>query len=361
MKNFLLLLALLICIAAVLAFTGIKTLISPVSPVTEILEETESWEINDSVYTIAFYNVENLFDIYDDPRTNDNQFLPEGSKNWTKERYEKKLSDIGKVIEKLGDDNGPEILGLCEVENRKVLSDLVDQKTIKDRNYQIIHFDSPDVRGIDVALIYKENAFRPFTQRAFAIKDFAETRMRTRDILLVGGKVGRDTIFILVNHWPSRIGGEEKTEDKRILVAGVVKSLTDSLKSLYPSAAYLVMGDFNDEPGNASIDKVLLASNHIDIADTSFYNPFYSLYREGRGTYKYRSNWNMLDQIIISGSLIDSMRYVSYKDNAAAIYDPIWLYTKNDPTKGPFKTYSGSKYFGGYSDHLPVYINLCPN
>ncbi|WMJ75051.1 hypothetical protein RCC89_18050 [Cytophagaceae bacterium ABcell3] len=363
MRNFLLFLALLISLGTILAIIfyeegGANDIIE-----ANIVQNEEVYEPLQprDVYTVAFYNLENLFDIYDDPHTNDNQFLPDGSKKWTEEKYQKKLDDLSKVIYQLGDDDGPEIMGICEVENLQVMEDLIGTELLSEYNYDIVHYDSPDVRGIDVGLIYKKDAFKPFYSNAYAVKDFVKTRMRTRDILVVGGVVGMDSIFVFVNHWPSRIGGKEATEVKRVTVAEIVKSLKDSLYQQFPNADYLIMGDFNDEPADTSILHVLGASKD---QEGRLFNPYYALAKEGRGTSTYRRNWFMLDQIILSTSMLDVEKSgLNFQpgNGHADIYNPEWLYHKKDPSKGPFRTYAGNKYQGGFSDHFPVYINFSLN
>lgn len=308
--------------------------------------------------TIAFYNVENLFDTLNDPRTNDNKFIPQSKYVWTSERYNQKIRNLGEVISKLGDSDGPEILGLCEIENELVLQHLVNSKILKSKGYDFIHFDSDDRRGIDVALIYKRKFFKPYSSQAKSIIVKQNKNFRTRDILVVSGVLRKDTLHFLVNHWPSRIGGEEKTEIHRLNVAQVARLLSDSLLKISKNAKLIVMGDFNDTPHNKSIFNTLRAKDEmIACNETDLYNPFHRLMENGEGTYKYKGEWDMLDQIMISKGLLEGKK-LKYINNSEDTYDPIWMYYKGKTTHGPFRSYTGAKYHGGYSDHFPVYIKL---
>ncbi len=309
-------------------------------------------------HTIAFYNIENLFDTEDDPKTNDADFLPEGDLKWTQERYQKKLTDIAKVIGGIGDEDGPEILGLCEIENRKVVQDLVNTAPLSNRNYAISHFDSKDRRGIDVALIYKTNIFKPLREKNYTVT-FDDPELLTRDILLVTGLFnGRDTLSVLVNHWPSRRGGDESAKN-RMTVALRAKEISDSLLNKSAYHYVLLMGDFNDEPTDKSITEGLQASNLLPSGNNSrhLYNAHFDLKHQGKGTYNYRGQWNMLDQIIISPAFFSSAG-ISYVPNSAAIYSPDWLQDTGKYAGNPLRMYAGKSYIGGYSDHFPVYIRV---
>lgn len=308
--------------------------------------------------TLAFYNVENLFDTINDPDSNDDEYLPQSKLAWTKERYVHKINNLAKVIDRLGDSDGPEIIGLSEVENRQVLKDLIHSEFLKKKGYGIIQFESPDRRGIDVALLYKKNRFKPYATISKSIELPGNKSFRTRAILLVSGTIGKDTIHFLVNHWPSRLGGKEKSEAKRMLAASTAKALSDSLFALSKNFAVVIMGDFNDEPFNKSIRKILGVKDKADLcALNDYYNPFYRIREEGAGTYKYKGAWELFDQIFISGKLLKK-NTLQYEIDSEDIYDPIWMYYKEDMNHGPFRTYVGTRYYGGYSDHFPVYVQL---
>lgn len=305
--------------------------------------------------TVAFYNVENLFDTDDDPHANDEDFLP--AQHWTEARYRLKLERLAEVIDRLGDDNGPEVLGLGEVENDKVIRDLLKQEGLKEKGYSYIHKDSRDRRGIDVALLYKPSVFKPFCSQAYRIHMPGNNHFITRDILLAGGVMDSDTVYFLVNHWPSRLGGEKESEPHRLAAAKRNKKLVDSLQAAHPGAGIIVMGDFNDEPYNRSIKEVLRAGNG---KGPGLYNPFYEIGKAGKGTVRFKSEWELLDQIMLSGSFLTRSRH-RYISGSADIYDPLWLHYMEKPSNGPFRTFSGKKYYGGYSDHFPVFLQLSAN
>ncbi len=299
---------------------------------------------------IAFWNVENLFDTINDPNINDEEFLPGGKKKWTSERYTKKLDDLSKVILALGaGGKGPDVLGMAEVENKNVLSDLTQKTDLKKQGYGIVHYDSPDKRGIDVAMIYKMKTFKVLGSQTINVSVPQDT-FYTRDILLVKGVLGKkDTLFIFVNHWPSRRGGQEASENKRMLAARSLMRACDSIYAINPNAQVLVMGDFNDEPVNKSM-RYLCES-------TGFFNLMDTLKAAGEGSYQYKKERNLLDQVLVTQSLRSK---TGYYVTQAVIFKPEWITGvnyKNDPP-GPLHTYAGSHYIGGYSDHYPVYAEL---
>ena len=313
---------------------------------------------------VGFYNFENLFDTEDDPDINDEEFTPKGKRLWNKELYRDKLGNMAKVVSMLGTNvtpDGPAILGICEIENKRVLEDFVVQKTIADRNYQIIHHDSPDKRGIDVALIYQEKYFKFKSQKAFpldVIKLNGDT-LFSRDILLVSGELNGEPTHIMVNHWPSRSGGENKAAAYRNKAGQVCKAVADSLHNDNPECNILVMGDLNDDPTSPSVKKHLNAKGKIDKTSTGgLYNPLSDFYKKGNGTTSFRDSWSVFDQIIISHSLLedkeDQMKYFK-----AEIFKQPWLIQVGGRYKGyPKRTFSGDTYNGGYSDHLPVLVYL---
>ena len=304
--------------------------------------------------TVAFYNVENLMDTIDNSRAQDNDFLPGKKYKWNSVRYKKKVSALAKVISNLGDSDGPEMLGLAEVENKTVLKDLVGSKVLRSYGYEIVHYDSPDERGIDVAFLYKEKSFKLISSRVYSAA-FLSIKSHTRDVLLVKGRVGNDTLFFLVNHWPSRRKGVEQSEDKRIAVSIMVREAVDSILKKSPLAKIILMGDFNDEPFNKSIAIELDAKSELKgLKKEELYNPFYSLGQQGLGTVHYNHKWNMFDQIILSNGFFSSSGSLKYQ--SANVYHPDWMHYNKDLKNGPFRTFMGDDYKGGYSDHFPVYI-----
>jgi len=313
-------------------------------------------KINSSDYfTIAFYNLENLFDTFDDRLTNDNDFLPKSEKRWTEKRYRKKVRKLGYAISQIGTQTAkklPTIIGLAEVENKLVIDDLLNSKFLKDHNYKFVHYDSPDERGIDVALIYDETVFKVEYSEVFPLDLYDEDGNRdyTRDILLVDGYLNNENLTFLVNHWPSRHQGEELTEPNRILASDKVQEIITNLKSSNPDSKIIVMGDFNDGPNNKSIKQL--------VNKTDLFNPMESLKSYLRGSLNHRLDWYLFDQILFTTNFFE------YKTNTHSfskgnIFDSEFLKQYKGKYRGvPFRTYVGLKYKGGYSDHFPVFIHL---
>lgn len=308
-------------------------------------------------YTIAFYNIENLFDIENDPLTNDDDFLPTSAKQWTPERYENKLLKLGRVISEIGEKDtkiAPIIIGLAEVENSKVVSDLVRSKNLISEGYSYIHYDSLDERGIDVALLYKSDVFKVENSETFSI--YLQTKSGeqnyTRDLLLVQGNLNNEPLNIIVNHWSSRRGGEKETEFKRLAAATKVNSIIKTLKKNSPNAKIIVMGDFNDNPNSASV--ALMEKESV------LYNPFKTVWSLDKGSLNYNFKWNLFDQILFSVNFFDTNNTALTFHNANVFNSKI-LKQYHGKYKGqPFRTYVGKKYKGGYSDHFPVYIQFKP-
>jgi len=307
-------------------------------------------------YTVVSYNVENLFDTVDDTKIPDEEFLPESEKKWDNERYQKKLNDLVRVISEINTKELPEIVGLIEIENRAVIEDLVQNGQLKDQGYGIIHEESPDYRGIDVALIYRKDAFQVIMHETLPVVFPDDPEFKTRDILHVTGQIKNKTVHIFVNHWPSRIGGDEKTEPKRILAASVLKAKVDQILALDPKARIIIMGDTNDEPTNKSLNETLGAKSPDSGA--KLVNLMIPDDNAGLGTYFYRGNWNMLDNLVVSDELISGKR-VQIVDLKGFIYSSDWMiYTNKTGDKTPNRTYVGSKYVAGVSDHFPVYLKM---
>lgn len=325
-----------------------------------LAQESETYKIR----TIAFYNLENLFDTANDSLTFDDDRTPNGKDHWTAERYHQKLENMAKVLSEIGSSTtktSPDIIGVCEVENITVLEDLLKQESLVNKDYGIVHFDSPDERGIDVALLYKKNVFMPTSFKSHRLLLFKEDEFRdyTRDQLVVGGLLDNEQFYFIVNHWPSRSGGEARSKPNRMAAAKLNKRIIDSVIRLDNNAKIMSMGDFNDDPTDASLKKVLKTiGKHRKIDSTGLFNPMEKLYKKGAGSLAYRDKWNLFDQIFFTGNLIDKSRK-TFSYWKVGIYDPSYLKTKTGKYKGyPFRTYAGGNYAGGYSDHFPVYVYL---
>ncbi len=320
-----------------------------------------------NLLTIAFYNQENLFDTEDDPTIDDSEFLPTSANQWDEAKYRKKLANMAYAISTIGH-NAPDILGLCEVENRRVLEDLVKQESLAKYNYGIVHYNSPDERGIDVALLYKKNVFTPFADKSIRIE--LPNGDKTRDVLFVSGILGKkDTLHVFVVHFPSRRGGLEASEPRRIIAATKVRQAVDSLLQRNPKSNILLMGDWNDEPDNKSIIEVLKAKGDMqNLQAGDLFNPMARLKAEGLGSHAHYNSqekkveWNVLDQVILSQNLLDRKSKLQYLPNSATIYKPEFLLQQEPPQyKGqPLRTFAGKRYLAGYSDHFPVFVNLLP-
>lgn len=308
--------------------------------------------------TVAFYNVENLFDTISAPKKNDAEFTPGSEKKWTAVRYSKKVNDISKVLAAINKNELPEIIGLCEVENRKVLEDLIGTESLKSGKYAIAHFESPDFRGIDCALIYRPDEFKVLESKPVKVSFSNDARYTTRDILYVKGRTkNREEFHIFVNHWPSRIGGMEETEQKRVAVATILKNKIDSVRAANSDAKIIVMGDMNDEPSNNSLAEILKAQSPGS-ENARLVNLMSPLHDNKLGSYNYQGNWNMLDNVIVSDNLLDKKGFQCVEKQGVVFHEP-WMEFKNKKGEiSPNRTYGGSNYYGGVSDHFPVYFQL---
>ncbi|WP_298340292.1 endonuclease [uncultured Algibacter sp.] len=320
-----------------------------------MIDDFDDIPVRHDMQTVAFYNIENLFDLRDSKFTNDNDFLPGSAKRWTPKRYKNKLRKIGFAISNIGrEETGkhPAIIGLAEVENAKVLEDLLDSKHLDDIDYDYVHFDSLDERGIDVAMIYDTNVFKPMHTETFSVSltDDDGSPDYTRDILLVGGHLDGEYVHFIVNHWSSRREGQKETEFKRLAASEKISEIISSITQKDETAKIMVLGDFNDTPQNESIKRL--------VNDHSLFNPFETLRSFTRGTVKHRRQWYIFDQILVSTIFFKSSND-EFEFFKADIFDHDFLKQFNGPFKGaPFRTYVGKKYKGGYSDHFPVYTIL---
>lgn len=312
----------------------------------------------DNFWIIASYNVENLFDTEDGPN-DDTEFLPNSPKQWNTTKYQKKLEKLSEVILSMHPKNiGPDVIGLIEVENKKVVQDLMNYDQLANQNYEIVHYESADKRGIDVALCFKKGNIQLVSSTYYRPYDDMDTSFSTRDILHVILLMGKnDTLHFFVNHWPSRRGGED-SEERRILVADLLEKKIDSLRAINIHSKIVVMGDFNDNPANWSITETLKAKNRKEeIREGHLWNAMADLATKGKGTHKYKNEWNMLDQFMISYALVHAKKGIRFHD--AFIYNPDFIQDQDERFKGaPLRTFVGNKYLGGYSDHFPILLIL---
>jgi hypothetical protein len=317
------------------------------------------------IRTIAFYNVENLFDTINNPKKFDDDRTPTGKDGYTSKIYLDKIDKLSRVLSEIGrkeTQTSPVILGVCEIENRAVLEDLVTSKKLIEQHYGIVHYDSPDERGIDVALLYQKRYFKPISHKTHKLLIFKDDGKRdfTRDQLVVSGILDSELIHVIVNHWPSRSGGEAKSRPFRIAAAKLNKKIIDSLQQIDSVAKIITMGDLNDDPDSPSIKKILKAKEKkTNVKPTvGLYNPMADMHRRGFNTLAYRDNLNLFDQIIFTQPFLEK-DYSSYRFYKAGIYNKRYLITDKGPFKGyPFRSYNYNTYQGGYSDHFPVYIYL---
>jgi predicted extracellular nuclease len=310
---------------------------------------------------VAFYNVENLFDTENDSMINDEEFLPDGENHWTSYRYYEKLDHISKVFLNLGGWELPAVIGLCEIENQRVLDDLVRLTGLREFEYAIVQEESPDRRGIDVALLYRPDIFRYIRHQVIRVTFPFAPEVLTRDVLHVEGTIAGDTIHVFVNHWPSRSGGQEASEPRRVYVAQQVRAAVDSLWALNPNAKVLIIGDLNDGPDDRSVAETLgAAANVASMSTPGLVDAMHALKKKGLGTHKYAGQWNTLDHIILSSGWLDTTQTLSASPEDVVIFQGEWLLEEDlqAPGNKPFRTYAGPRYLGGYSDHLPVYIDL---
>ena len=313
---------------------------------------------------VAFYNLENFYDTIDNPNINDEDFLPGGVKNYNSKIYHTKVEHLATVVSQIGTEINPDgiaIIGVAEIENDTVLNDLIHHTLLKDRNYGIIHYDSKDIRGVDVALLYNPKYFRVLESRKLFVRlpAGAKSVFFTRDVLWVKGILNGDTVHVFVNHWPSRVGGEQRSAPARAAAAEVDKKYIDSIQQAQPGAKIIVMGDLNDDPINESITKALGAKGNIEEGKArGLYNPWVGMYKKGIGTLAYNDAWGLFDQIIISQSWLDKNQegYFFYQQH---IFNKEYMVENIGKYKGyTMRTWDGNTFSGGYSDHFPTYIVL---
>ena len=326
-------------------------------------------------YVIGFYNLENLFDTYDDPVKNDNEYLPEGANEWTEVKYQKKLHNMATVIAEMAKANGVfhTILGVSEIENRLVLEDLISQPELLPARFQIVHYEGPDRRGVDPALLYREDQFKyldsesiPFsfenTLVPVTLNKEQQDYFRTRDILMVHGLIAGEDFAFYVAHLPSRIGG--KSDDLRSIGGDIIRRHSEMMSQKYPGIKIVVMGDMNDDPQDVSMSKWLGAVRKIDETPKGgFFNPFWDMLEDGYGSLAYRDVWSLFDQVIPSETLVNApegtlkLQKIGKKGYYGMIFKRPFMVTQKGQYKNyPLRTFSNGKFMNGYSDHFPTYI-----
>lgn len=352
-----------ICVNKIKSMKKVVILILAILSVNILFAQKNSKKYK--IRTVAFYNLENLFDTINDVTKNDEASPMMELKTNKSKVYWDKIDKLGKVILQIGKEKAktsPAILGVVEIENDTVLHDLVKSKRLKKKRYEYIHFNSPDKRGIDVALLYQPRYFKPIHYEAFNPNIYARNRkVYTRDILWVNGYLDDEEVHIIVNHWPSRRGGEAKSRPLREKAAYKVTKIIERIRENDKSAKIIIMGDFNDDPINSSFKKVLKAKKKKkELKEGDIYNPYEKMFSEGFNTLGYRDNINLFDQILVTTSLVNKKGekdFSTYKMFKAGIFNKRFLTQKKGRYKGyPFRSFSNGQYTGGYSDHYPVYM-----
>jgi predicted extracellular nuclease len=311
---------------------------------------------------VLFYNFENLYDTIDDPAKDDRIFLPASPRNWNTSKYQEKLKNLAEVISSASP-KMPVIIGVCEVENENVLHDLVAQQSLASAAYSFIHFNSPDERGIDVALLYNKKHFTPKKYHPIHVSLPGDSIDYTRDILFIYGDIQigqkKEPLNIFVNHWPSRAEGEEVSAPKRAAAAQTLKNTIDSLHATLKNPNIIIMGDFNDTPFDVSLTQILQANEVREVMpDESLVNMMSDKQKNGEGSYNFKGTWQALDQIIVSATLLDGKK-LDVKANSIQYVQKDWMLFQHEKYgTSPDRTFSGNNYIGGYSDHLPVYLEL---
>ncbi|MBL7910067.1 MAG: hypothetical protein JNJ41_03285 [Bacteroidia bacterium] len=312
------------------------------------------------VSAIGFWNVENLYDTLNDQWKNDEDFTPSGTNVWNGPRYRTKIDRLAEVISQMATDATPDglaILGLCEIENKSVVQDLVNSPRLKKRNYQIVHIEGPDTRGVDPSFIYNPSYFKVIKAVSYHIPYVTDTAHKTRDILVVSGSFLGEPLTVLVNHWPSRRGGELKSRPNRNAAAKVARHIMDSVTKADPTAKVTLVGDFNDDPVNVCIKEVINTNGDFSkCKDDQYFNPMEPLYNDGTGTLAWQDSWNLFDQVILNKTWFPK-KYETWQYYTVRVFNKAYLKADFGNYKDyPFRTYSGGTYTGGYSDHFPVFV-----
>ncbi|MBQ8366273.1 MAG: endonuclease/exonuclease/phosphatase family protein [Alistipes sp.] len=319
-------------------------------------------------YTVVFYNLENLFDIYNDPETHDDEFTPEGVKKWNEIKYQKKLTNMERVLFDIAaiQKEYPIVIGVSEIENRTVLEDLISQPKLAGANYRICHYDSPDARGVDVAFLYRSDVFKLEGSDNIKLKVEELPNFRTRDLVVMWGTIEGEPFYFLVSHWPSRLGGKDASQFKRDACAKQIREIKDSLLNENPATKVIVMGDFNDDATDASIVKVMGAKGKTkELVAGDFFNPYNQMLRAGLGTLAYQDAWNLFDNICVTENLVNAkegeLRLVKGKGMKywGNIFSRSYMLQQEGQYKGyPLRTFVTNNFQNGFSDHFPVYIYI---
>lgn len=313
-------------------------------------------------FVVAFYNVENLFDTIDDPLIDDSEFLPTSENKWNAEKFNIKLKNLSKVITSLNPNSYPDVIGLCEIENKSVLEALIKTDLLKNAGYGIVHQNSPDLRGIDVAALYRKEKFKLITSRFLKVEFSKNPDDKTRDVLYMQGiAFKKDTLHLYFNHWPSRRSGQDESEGKRITAAFVVRKHADSIQIKNPHSKIIIMGDLNDHPDNISVNEILNARKYKSEMSPGLINLLYDEHEDSLGTHYFKGQWGVLDNIIVSSEILWDTKGIHCEEEDARIFKPDWILYSDKAGKkaGPAKSYVGKNFHeDGYSDHLPVYLTL---
>lgn len=319
-------------------------------------------------YKVVFYNLENLFDTINDPNKNDEEYLPEGARKWTTYRYNQKLENMSRVLFDIAakDRNFPTVIGVSEIENRLVLEDLLATPKLAKANYRIVHYDSPDRRGVDCAFFYRPDKFQLEGSEAHNISFPGRPNFLTRDLVAMWGKIEGEPFYFIVSHWPSRLGGKERSQYSRDFVAEKCKHICDSVRKVNPATKVVIMGDFNDDATDKSVTHVLGAKGNIKKLDKNdMFNPFHDMLKAGYGTLAYRDSWNLFDNIVVSENLATASTGTLkiQKAEGSKFYGNIFISPYMIQKEGQYKNYPlrsfvGSNFQNGYSDHFPVYIYI---
>ena len=325
-----------------------------------------SLSAQDKPYSVVFYNLENLFDIYNDPETHDDEFTPTGVKQWNQTRYEKKLWNMERVLFDIAAQQKeyPIVIGVSEIENRNVLEDLISQPKLKGANYRICHYDSPDARGVDVAFLYRADVFKLEGSDNIKLHVEGLPNFRTRDLVVMWGTIENEPFYFLVSHWPSRLGGKEASQFKRDACATQIREIKDSLLRENPATKVIVMGDFNDDATDASLVEVMGAKGDVkELEPGDFFNPYNAMLRAGLGTLAYQDEWNLFDNICVTENLVNAekgkLRIIKGKKFYGNIFTrPYMLQLEGQYKNYPLRTFVSNNFQDGYSDHFPVFIYI---
>ena len=320
----------------------------------------------DKPYKVVFYNLENLFDIHDDPETHDEEFLPKGVKKWNAKKYQMKLTNMERVLFDIAAINRdyPIVIGVSEIENRSVLEDLISQPKLKGANYRICHYDSPDARGVDVAFLYRADVFKLHGSDNIKLVVDELPNFKTRDLVVMWGTIEDEPFYFLVSHWPSRLGGKEASQFKRDACAKQIRGIKDSLLAANPATKVVVMGDFNDDATDASLVKTMGAKGKTEeLVKGDFFNPYFQMLRAGYGTLAYQDAWNLFDNICVTENLVNAedgkLRIIKGDKFYGNIFTRPYMIQQEGQYKGyPLRTFVTNNFQNGFSDHFPVYIYI---